>query len=136
MAICFEPVSRAFRGKMRHKTLACFFFALLLSLVAFAQDSTKPDRIRQMPAATQRFSRKAASLSGMVSDDGKFFLADPDSEVWTVANPEALRSYQGHRVVLQAQTSPESNEIRVLCVKSGEGQMQSASRQGDAAFRR
>lgn len=121
---------------MKRKILSGFALVLLLSMGAFSQDSTKPDQVRQASAATQRFSRKAASLSGMVSDDGKFFLADPDSEVWTVANPDALKSHQGHRVVLQAQTAAERNEIRVLCVKSGEGQMQSATKPGDAAFRR
>jgi len=121
---------------MKHNILSCFAFAVLLSLGAFAQDSTRSEPVRQTPAASQQFSRKAASLSGMVSDDGKFFLADPDAEVWSVANPDALKSHQGHRVVLQAQTAAKSSEIRVLCVKSGEGQIQSAARQGDAAFRR
>jgi len=121
---------------MKRKILLCFAFALLLSLGVFAQDATKASQVHQAPAGSQHFSRKALSFSGTVSDDGKFFLADPDAEVWTVANPDALRSHQGHRVVVQAQTAAESSEIRVLCVKSGEGQMQSAARQSDPAFRR
>jgi len=121
---------------MKQRTLSCCAFVLLLSLVAVAQDTTKPGQMRQGLTETQRFSRKAASFSGMVSDDGKFFLADPDAEVWTVTNPEALQSHHGHRVTLQAQTTSQTNEIRVLCVKPGDGELRSAAKQGDAAFRR
>jgi len=87
-------------------------------------------------SAGHGFSKKAASFAGTVSDDGKFFLADPDAEVWTVANPELLKSEQGQRVTLQAQTNGDTGEIRVLCVKPREGQLSSMAKSGDAAFRR
>lgn len=114
---------------MKQRTLSCCALVLLLSLIAVAQDAAKPGQMR-------RFSRKAASFSGTVSDDGKFFLADPDSEVWMVTNPEAVKSHQGHRVTLQAQTTSETNEIRVLCVKPSEAELRSSAKPGDAAFRR
>lgn len=116
----------------------CLFFALvlLLSAAALTQDAAQPARMRQEPAAAHGFSKKAVSIFGTISDDGKFFLADPDAEVWTVTNPESLKSQQGQRVTLQVQVNAETSEIRVLCVKPRERQISSMARPGDAAFRR
>ena len=119
------------------KQRICLSLAVLLvSIAAFTQEAAKPPRARQAPTATHGFSKKALNLSGTVSDDGKFFLADPDAEVWTVTNPELVKAQQGQRVTLQAQTNPETSEIRVLCVKPRERQVSSIARSGDAAFRR
>jgi hypothetical protein len=60
------------------------------------QDSVKPYTKGQESTSAQHFSRKAISFSGVVSDDGKFFVADPNAEVWTVTNPELLQSSHGH----------------------------------------
>ena len=120
--------------KMNHRSLSSVAFLILLSFAAFAQDPAKPPTGPASPEA-QQFSRKAARLSGTVSDDGRFFVADLDDAVWTVTNPEALRSYSGRRVTLQVQTRPATDELRVLCVKPREVEL-SPARLGDAAFRR
>ncbi len=121
---------------MKQPICLSFVLMLLLSAAALAQDTAKPAGKRQDPAAAHSFSKKALNFTGTVSDDGKFFLADPDAEVWTVANPELVKSQQGQRVTLQVQTNAETSEIRVLCVKPREGQLSSMARSGDVAFRR
>jgi hypothetical protein len=121
---------------MRHRICLSFVLVLLTWTVASAQDTAKPAALRHDSASAHGFSKKAVSFSGTVSDDGKFFLADPDADVWTVTNPELVKSQQGQRVTLQAQTNAGTNEIRVLCVKPREGQLSSMAKPGDAAFRR
>ncbi len=121
---------------MKRRVLSILALGVLLPLGALTQDAAKPLRTRQEAIGPQPFSRKAISFSGVVSDDGKFFLADPDSEVWTVTNPEVLQSHHGRRVALRAQTTSGANEIRVLCVKPGEAEPRAIARAGDAAFRR
>ena len=122
--------------RMKHRMGLSFALGLLLSVAALAQNAPQPAPTRHEPAAARGFTKKAVSLSGTVSDDAKFFLADPDAEVWTVVNPELVKSQQGHRVTLQAQTNAATGEIRVLCVKPSDGQLSSMAKSGDAAFRR
>lgn len=113
-----------------------FAFVLLLSVPVAAQDAPKLARTQHGSVTVHGFSKKAVRVSGTVSDDGKFFLADPDAEVWTVTNPDLVKTQQGQRVTLQAQTNAETGEIRVLCVKPREGELTSMAKPGDAAFRR
>jgi hypothetical protein len=121
---------------MKNRTAFSLAFVLMLSFAAFAQDAAKSPSTRHESVAAQGFSKKAIILSGTVSDDGKFFLADPDAEVWTVTNPDLLKTQQGQRVTLQVQTNTETSEIRVLRVKPREGPLTSMAKSGDAAFRR
>ena len=107
-------------------TLALTF---ALSSAAFAQDAAPA------PRAASDFSRKAVTLSGTVSDDARSFLADPDSEVWTVANPDSLKAHGGEQVRLQAQVSHRTTAIHVLCVKPQE-RFRTTANLGDSAFRR
>jgi len=128
-------MSGAVRGvKMSQRLVAVFVYLLLVPFFAHAQE--KAAKRPPTAAATQQFSPRAASFSGMVSDDGSFFVADPDAVVWRVTNPEALRSYAGHPVKLQAQTSAATEEFRVLWVKPREAELKPVARLGDAAFRR
>ena len=121
---------------MKKRMFSILALGVLLSLCALAQDAAKPANLRPEAARPQHFSKKAISFSGVVSDDGKFFVADQDSVVWSVTNPETLQLHHGHRVALKAQTTAETNEIRVLCVKPGEAELRSIARAGDSAFRR
>jgi len=107
-------------------------FLLLLSCLAPAQEPATP---RSAKEATS-LSRRAASLSGVVSDDGSLFVADPDAVIWNVLNPAALRAYVGERVALQAQTAPATGELRVLSIKPREAEPRPVAKLGDAAFRR
>ena len=119
--------------KMSQRLVLVFVFLLFVPFFAHAQEAAGK---RPPTAAPQQFSRRAASFSGMVSDDGSSFVADPDAVVWRVTNPEALRSYAGHLVKLQAQTSAVAEEFRVLWVKPHEAELKPVARLGDAAFRR
>jgi hypothetical protein len=117
------------REKMKKPARVYLVLLTLLSITAFAQDATKP-------VTSRGFSKKAVSISGTLSDDGKFFLADPDAEVWRVANPDLVKAQEGHRVTMQAQTNAETSEIRVLRVKTPGNPLGSMTGAHDAAFRR
>ena len=116
---------------MRRQLRRSLALAFLFSLAAFAQDATRAPQ-----SAATDFSRKAVTLFGTISDDGHSFLADPDAEVWTVTNPDSLKSHGGERVKLQAQVNRRAIVIRVLCVKPQEDRFRTTANLGDSAFRR
>jgi hypothetical protein len=58
---------------MKKLILISFALALVMSLLAFAQEATKPSEMKQEPMKAEKASAKAVSLSGKVSDDGKTF---------------------------------------------------------------
>jgi hypothetical protein len=102
---------------MKKLMLVSVTLALLMSTLALAQYDTKPDDSTQAKAA------KAVNLSGKISDDGKTFTSDKDKKSWTVANPEALKGHEGHEVTLKAHADAAKNEIHVVSVKMGKGEM-------------
>ena len=56
---------------MKKLMLISFALALVMSLLALAQEATKPGEMRQEPMKAEKTSEKAVSLSGKVSADGK-----------------------------------------------------------------
>lgn len=114
---------------MKLRLLFCCLFCCCCAV--FAQTASPAQ-----PSETQQFSPKAATFSGRVSDDARFFVADPDSQVWTVANPELLKSHQGQHVQLQGQTAAGTKSIRVLSARPSESDVRYVARQSDSAFRR
>lgn len=101
--------------------------ALVLCTAALAQDAARSVSV---------FSQKAVSILGTVSDDGKFFVAETDSNVWTVVNPESVKAQRGQEVTLQGQLNRIGSEIRVLHIKPRGLQITSMANFGDSAFRR
>jgi hypothetical protein len=97
--------------------LVTFGVALMMSLMAIAQETTKQDTVKQDSMTTAPVSTNAMSISGKVSDDGKTFVSDKDSKSWTVSNPDALKSHEGHHVSLSANVNADKNEVQVLSVK-------------------
>ncbi|MFZ0902255.1 MAG: hypothetical protein WB616_24255 [Candidatus Sulfotelmatobacter sp.] len=101
----------------------CF---LAVSLAAFAQsgdtmkqgDQMKPDNMK-----ADNMSKKAMTVSGKVSDDGKMFVSDKDNKTWTVSNPEALKGHEGHHVTVKAHLDAAKNEIQVSSVKMAKDEM-------------
>jgi len=95
----------------------CF---LAVSLAAFAQpgdtmkqgDQMKPDNMK-----ADNMAKKAMTVSGKISDDGKMFVSDKDNKTWTVSNPEALKGHEGHHVTVKAHVDAAKNEIQVSSVK-------------------
>lgn len=111
------------------KLMSVFFaLALLMSLLALAQEATKPGEMKQEPMKAEKASAKAVSLSGKISDDGKTFV-DKDNKSWTVSNPEALKGHEGHEVTLKAHVDEAKNEIHVTSVKMGKGEMKETKKE-------
>jgi len=117
---------------MRHR-VNLVFGLVLLSAAALAQD---PAPAIKTAVAAHDYSKKAVSFLGTVSDDGKSFVADPDSVIWTIVNSDSVTRLHGQMVKVLAQVNPNSNEIRVLCVKPHEHQVSTMTNLGDVAFRR
>ena len=86
---------------MKNLMLISFALTLVMSLLALAQEATKPGEMKQETTKAEKASAKAVSLSGKVSANGKRFV-DKDNKSWTVTNPEALKGHEGHEVTLKA----------------------------------
>ena len=56
---------------MKKLMLISFALALVMPLLALAQEATKPGEMKQEPMKAEKASAKAVSLSGKVSADGK-----------------------------------------------------------------
>jgi hypothetical protein len=115
---------------MKKLILISFLLALVMPLLAFAQESTKPSEMKQEPMKAGKASAKAVSLSGKISDDGKTFV-DKDNKSWTVSNPEALKGHEGHEVTLKAHEDAAKNEIHVVSVKMGKGEMKEPTKKDE-----
>ena len=114
---------------MKKLMLIFFALALVMSLLALAQEATKPGEMKQEPMKAEKAS-KAVSLSGKVSADGKTFV-DKDNKSWTVSNPEALKGHEGHEVTLKAHEDAAKNEIHVVSVKMGKGEMKKSTKKDE-----
>jgi len=112
---------------MKNLILSCLALALVTSLLALAQETAKPGEMKQDTMKAEKTSAKAASLSGKVSADGKTFV-DKDNKSWTVSNPEALKGHEGHEVTLKAHEDAAKNEIHVVSVKMGKGEMKKSTK--------
>jgi len=88
-----------------------FALALLMSGLAVAQDTMKPDSMKS-DAAT-----KAISVTGKISDDGKTFVNDQDGKSWTINNADAVKGHEGHHVTLKAHVDADKNEVHVMSLK-------------------
>lgn len=77
---------------MKKRMLIAFAAALMMSTAAMAQDTMKQgDQMKHDNMKADNMSKKAASFSRKVSDDGKMFVSDKDNKSFTVGNPEALK---------------------------------------------
>jgi hypothetical protein len=109
--------------------------ALLLSGPAVAQDAAKQDDARQDKAKAQGVPKRAVTIAGQVSHDGKTLVSD-ENIIWAVSNPNALTGHEGQQLTVKCQVSPNKNEIHVFFVKTGQGETKFAANRGDSAFRR
>jgi hypothetical protein len=88
----------------------CFVVALLTFGVVSAQ-TTQNDNM-QADA-----SQKAIQVTGTISDDGKMFVSDKDSQTWTITNPDAVKGHEGHHVTLTAHVDADKSEVHVMSLK-------------------
>jgi len=98
---------------MRKMMALCFSFALLVSMLAVAQEASQQSATS---SAAGQMASKATSISGKVSDDGKT-IVDKDGESWTVSNPDALKAHESHEVTIKGDIDSAKNEVRVKSVK-------------------
>jgi len=109
---------------MKKRMLIAFAAALIVSTPAIAQDTMKQgDQMKHDSMKADNMSKKAVSMSGKVSDDGKMFVSDKDNKSWTINNPEALKGHEGHHVTVNAHLDADKNEIHVTSVKMAKGEM-------------
>jgi len=115
--------------KMMYSLIGMCFLAVSLSAVAQSGDTMKQDSMKQgdqMKQDTMKpdtMAKKAVSLTGKVTDDGKMFTSDKDNKMWTVSNPETLKGHEGHHVSVKAHVDEAKNEIRVTSVKMAKDDM-------------
>jgi hypothetical protein len=121
---------------MQNWPLSLIALATLGSFCAVAQEPPQKQSVRQNSAIAARLSKRAVALTGRISDDGQFLIADPDQNVWTIINPDTTKSFAAQRIAILAQTSPEKNEVRVLTAKPEKVQLPAIARWSDSAFRR
>jgi hypothetical protein len=95
---------------MKRLMAICFALALLTFGVASAQNMQNDDM--QADAA-----KKAIQVTGNISDDGKMFVSDKDSQSWTITNPDAVKGHEGHHVTLTAQVDADKSELHVVSLK-------------------
>ena len=105
---------------------------VLASSFALAQEHGKPDGTNQDHSQTWTASTKALTVSGKVSDDGKRFITDIDTE-WAINNPYTLKGREGRLVTIKCYVDPDKNRIHVLSVKTD---AQYTAMHSDSAFRR
>ena len=115
---------------MKKLLLVSFALALVLSLLALAQETPKSGAMKQETPKAEKMSAKAVTVSGTVSADGKTFV-DKDNKGWTVTNPEALKGHEGHEVTLTAHVDAAKNEVHVVSVKMGKTQMKDATKKDE-----
>jgi hypothetical protein len=105
----------------------------LLCVCGAAQQNSRSGAVRLQNADTTTASKKAVTLSGRVTDEGKTLVSE-DADRWTVSNPGALAGQSGHLVTVKCQLSPDQSSIHVLSVKAAETKY--LATHNDAAFRR
>ena len=79
---------------MKKLLLVSFALALVMSLLALAQEYPQSGAKQETPKA-DKMSGKAVAVSGTVGADGTTFI-DKDNKTWTVTNPDALKGHEGH----------------------------------------
>lgn len=106
---------------MKKLMLMSFAIALVMSVMAFAQDTmksddTKHDDMKHDNMKSEKMSKHAVSVVGKVGEDGKTFISDSDSKTWKVSNPEVFKGHEGHHVRVRAHVDADKDEIHVTKV--------------------
>ena len=86
-------------------------------------------------SAAVRSASRTFTLRAMVSESGKALTDVGDGKLWTVANPDALRGYEGQLVSAQIEPGTSANQVRIRSLHHAQAEI-SHVHLGDAAFRR
>ena len=102
---------------MKKLMLMSFAIALVMSVMAVAQDTMKSDdSMKHDNMKSEKMSKKAVSIVGKVGEDGKTLITDNDSKTWKVSNPEVFKGHEGHHVRVRAHVDADKDEIHVAKV--------------------
>jgi hypothetical protein len=97
---------------MKNIFIMVFSFMVLVTLGGWAHAaSQKVDQSTDVSSAKARIK-----ATGIVSNDGKKFIADKDKKEWTIDNPDAVKADAGHHVRLEADETP-TDTLHVRSVK-------------------
>jgi len=102
-----------------------------ISLIAQSASLNDP-----MSRTSQTAVQQDISLSGVVSPDAKSFVADKDSTVWAVSNPEMIKNFAGRRASVKCHPGQQPNTMQVISAKPIKAETKYAVNLGDAALRR
>lgn len=118
---------------MKKMMLASLALVLLVSLTALAQYPTtkQDDQTKQENPKAEKASAKAQTISGKVSADGKTITSEKDNKTWTVSNADALKGHEGHEVTVKAHVDAAKNEIHIVSVKMGKGEMKPTTKKDE-----
>jgi hypothetical protein len=120
---------------MKKWSVVILAVALLMPIVAAAQHSSKAAEGRPAGSQASIVARKAVSIAGQISLDGKKLVSE-ENDVWSVINPDVLSAHKGQQVLVKCQVFPDKNEIHVLSVKPALLEVKTASNKADSAFKR
>lgn len=118
---------------MRKIVLLSLAVALTISVISLAQDTMKQggDKGKSDDMKAEKASSKAVHITGKISADGQTFVSDKDSKNWTISNPEAVKGHEGHHVTLTGQPDAAKNEIKVMSLKMGKGEVKNTTKKDD-----
>jgi hypothetical protein len=120
---------------MKKWSVVILAVALLMPIVAAAQHSSKAAEGKPTGSQTLTVARKAVSIAGQISLDGKKLVSE-ENDVWTVINPDVLAAHKGQQVLVKCQVFPDKNEVHVFSVKPVLLEVKPASNKADSAFKR
>lgn len=118
------------------KLMSMCFLAVSLAALGQSGDAMKQDTMRrgdQMKdnMSAESMGKKAVSVSGKISDDGKTFRSDKDSKNWMISNPEAAMGHEGHHVTVKAHVDAAKNEIHITSVRMAKDEMKDTTKKGE-----
>jgi hypothetical protein len=120
---------------MKNWPVVILAVALLMPMVTVAQHSSKAAEGKPTSSPARIVPRKAVSISGQISLDGKKLLSE-ENDVWSVINPNVLAGHEGQQVLVKCQVFPDKSEIQVIFVKPALLELKAASNKTDSAFKR
>ena len=109
--------------KVMCRLMGMCFLAVSLAALAQSGDAMKQDTMQQGDQMkhdnmnADAMAKKAISVSGKISDDGKTFMGDKDNKSWMISNPEAVKGHEGHHVTVRAQFDSGKNAVHVSSIK-------------------
>jgi hypothetical protein len=107
------------------KVLLLLTLLLVSSATALAQNN----------ANSVSSPKKAVTISGQLSADGKTLVGDND-DIWAISNPAVLVGREGQQITVKCQLSPDRSSIHVFFVRVGITEAKYVAKNNDSAFRR